>query len=115
MRNQALFEAGKKTGAFVYTRDWSLGHPLKMPYALRRALVPALDKMCKIEATDSEVTLLDARFCATGALIHCCEFVSGFIQGFLGASPRIGNSFASVPRNARSCGVFRVGERCFSL
>ena len=28
---------------------------------------------------------------------------------------RIGNSFASVPRNARSCGVFRVGERCFSL
>ena len=28
---------------------------------------------------------------------------------------RIGNSFASVPRNARGCGVFRVGERCFSL
>jgi predicted CoA-binding protein len=27
---------------------------------------------------------------------------------------RIGNSFASVPRNARGCGVFRVGERCFS-
>jgi hypothetical protein len=23
---------------------------------------------------------------------------------------RIGNSFASVPRNARGCGVFRVGE-----
>jgi hypothetical protein len=28
---------------------------------------------------------------------------------------RIENSFASVPRNARGCGVFRVGERCFSL
>jgi hypothetical protein len=87
MRNQALFEAGKKTGAFIYTRDWSLGHPLKMPYALRRALIPALEKMCKLEATDTEVTLLDPRFCATGALIHCCEFVSGFMQGFLAASP----------------------------
>jgi hypothetical protein len=86
-RDEALFEAGKKTGAFVYMRDWSLGHPLKMPHALRRALVPALQKMCKVEATDTEVTLLDARFAGTGALMHCCEFVSGFMQGFLGASP----------------------------
>ena len=28
---------------------------------------------------------------------------------------RTGNSFASVPRNARGRGAFRVGERCFSL
>lgn len=86
-RDLALFEAGRKTGAFVYTRDWSLGHPLRMPHALRRALVPALEKMCQVEATDSEITLLDARFISTGTLIHCCEFVSGFIQGFLVASP----------------------------
>ena len=26
----------------------------------------------------------------------------------------IGNSLATMPRNARGCGVFRVGERCFS-
>jgi hypothetical protein len=87
MRDQGLFEAGKKTGTFVYTRDWSLGHPLKMPHALRRALLPALKQMCNVEALDNEVILLDPRFCATGALIHCCEFVSGFMQGFLEASP----------------------------
>jgi hypothetical protein len=86
-RDQGLFEAGKKVGAFIYTRDWSFGSPLKMPHALRRALVPALDKMCTVEATNAEVTLLDPRFCATGALPHCCEFVSGFMQGFLRASP----------------------------
>jgi len=86
MRDQRLFEAGKKTGAFIYTRDWSFGSPLKMPSVLRRALVPALEKMCKLELAETEVTLLDARFCATGALPHCCEFVSGFMQGFLGAS-----------------------------
>jgi hypothetical protein len=27
---------------------------------------------------------------------------------------RIRTSFASVPRNTRGCGLFRVGERCFS-
>jgi hypothetical protein len=86
-REQGLFEAGRKTGAFVYARDWSLGHPLKMPQALRRALVPALEKMCTVEASDTEVTLLDPRFSSTGGLIHCCEFVSGFMQGFLAASP----------------------------
>jgi hypothetical protein len=37
----------------------------------------------------------------------------GMLEGTL--AERIGNSFASVPRNARSCGVFRVGERCFSV
>jgi hypothetical protein len=84
---QGLFEAGKKTGGFVYNRDWSLGAPLKMPHALSRALVPALKKMCKVEVLDNQIVLLDARFCATGALIHCCEFVSGFMQGFLAASP----------------------------
>ena len=86
-RDQGLFEAGRKTGAFVYTRDWSLGNPLKMPQALRRALIPALKDMCKLEVLDDQIVLLDARFCATGALIHCCEFVSGFMHGFLGASP----------------------------
>jgi hypothetical protein len=86
-RDQGLFEAGKKVGAFIYTRDWSFGSPLKMPSVVRRALVPALDKMCTVEATNTEVTLLDPRFCATGALLpHCCEFVSGFMQGFLRAN-----------------------------
>ncbi len=87
MRDQALFEAGKKTGAFIYARDWSLGHPLKMPQALRRALVPALEKMSTLEEGEMQVTFLDPRYCATGAQAHCCEFLSGFMQGFLGASP----------------------------
>jgi len=40
--------------------------------------------------------------------IHCGERLARFLQ-------RIGNSFASIPRNGRGYGVFRVGERCFSL
>lgn len=86
-RPEQLFEAGRKIGAHVYTRDWSLGAPLRMPQALRRALFPALERMCRIEASDGEIALLDPRFSSTGGLIHCCEFVSGFMQGFLGANP----------------------------
>jgi predicted hydrocarbon binding protein len=86
-RDQGLFEAGKKIGAFNYAREWAFGNPLKMPQALRRALLPALNKMSKLEATDTDISFLDSRFCATGAQVHCCEFLSGFMRGFLDASP----------------------------
>lgn len=92
LRDQALFNAGKRTGAFIYARDWSFGHPLRMPLALRRALLPALEKMIEVRGTDTEITLLDPRFCGTGAEVHCCEFLSGFMQGFLGASPATKNA-----------------------
>jgi hypothetical protein len=87
MRDQALFDAGRKIGGFNYAKDWSLGNPLRMPQALRRALVPALAKMGEVEGTDAHITLLDSRFCATGAQIHCCEFLGGFMHGFLDAGP----------------------------
>ena len=84
-RDRELFEAGKKIGAFHYAKEWSFGSPLKMPVALRRSLVPALEKFGKLEATDMRITLLDNPFCGAGAL--CCEFLTGFMQGFLDAGP----------------------------
>jgi predicted hydrocarbon binding protein len=87
-RSAALFEAGKKLGAFNYRKEWSFGSPLKMPAALRRALVPALEKFCKVEATDTQVALPDSPFCGTGTQVNCCEFITGFMQGFLDAGAR---------------------------
>src|SRR4026208_1301343 len=54
-RGEALFEAGKKLGAFNYRKEWSFGSPLRMPTALRRALVPALEKLTKVQATDTQI------------------------------------------------------------
>ena len=85
-RDRELIEAGKKIGAFQYEKEWSFGSPLKMPVALRRTLVPALETLGKVEATDSDVTLADSPFCGTGK-IACCEFLTGFMQGFLDAGP----------------------------
>ena len=81
-------EAGKRLGSFHYRKDWSFGSPLKMPAALRRALVPALEKFCKVDATDTQVALPESPFCGTGTPVNCCEFITGFMQGFLDAGPK---------------------------
>jgi len=86
-RDQALFEAGRKIGAFNYAKEWSFGSPLKMPAALRRALLPALEKFAKVAASDTEVQFTDSPYCGSGNQVHCCEFLGGFMQGFLDAGP----------------------------
>lgn len=86
-RDVALFDAGKKLGGFHYRKEWSFGSPLRMPTALRRALVPALEKFCPVEATDTQVALPESPFCGADGGIVCCDFVAGFMQGFLDAGP----------------------------
>jgi predicted hydrocarbon binding protein len=89
-RERELFEAGKKIGAFQWEKDWSFGSPLKMPTALRRTLVPALEAVCKVEATDTEVGFPDSPLCS--GQVACCGFLGGFMQGFLDAGPATANS-----------------------
>jgi hypothetical protein len=91
-RGRALVDAGTKLGRFHYKKDWSFGSPLKMPAALRRALVPALEKFSTVEATDVQIALPDSPFRGAGDQLSCCEFVTGFIQGFLDAGPLSGNT-----------------------
>lgn len=91
-RDKELFEVGKKIGAFIYNKEWSFGSPLKMPVALRRALVPALEKFGEVDATDTKVSFTDSPFCGTGNQINCCEFLTGFAQGFLDAGPSTKNT-----------------------
>ena len=90
-RDKELVEAGRKIGAFQYEKEWSFGSPLKMPVALRRTLVPALETFGKVDATDTELTLADSPFCGTSK-IPCCEFLTGFMQGFLDAGPLTENT-----------------------
>jgi hypothetical protein len=86
-RAQALLDAGKKIGAFNYRKEWSFGNPLRMPAALRRALVPALEKFGTVQATDTHIMLPQSPFCSAAGEIICCDFITGFMQGFLDAGP----------------------------
>jgi len=91
-REQELFEAGKKIGAFHYEKEWSFGTPLKMPVALRRTLVPALEKFGKVDATDKGVSMPNSPFYGGGGQLNCCAFLTGFMQGFLDAGPSTNNT-----------------------
>jgi predicted hydrocarbon binding protein len=106
VRDRELFEAGRKIGAFHYEKEWSFGSPLKMPTALRRTLVPALEAVGKVEATDTEVTFPDSPLCG-GTGVPCCGFLGGFMQGFLDAGPLTANT--RVQRG--SCRA-KGGARC---
>src|SRR5256885_1442977 len=90
-RDRELAEAGKKIGAFQYEKEWSFGSPLRMPVALRRTLAPALEALAKVEASDTDLALPDSPFCGTGK-VACCEFLTGFMQGFLDAGPLTQNT-----------------------
>src|SRR5260221_3007803 len=81
-RDEELGEAGKKIGAFQYQKEWSFGSPLKMPVALRRTLVPAVESLGKVDGTDTEPALLDSAFCGT-VKIPCFELLTRLIQRFL--------------------------------
>ena len=91
-RDRELFQAGKKIGVFHYDKEWSFGSPLKMPVALRRSLVPALEKFGKVGATDTHVIFPDNPFRGGGKQVNCCHFVTGFMQGFLDAGPLTANT-----------------------
>jgi hypothetical protein len=90
VREQELLEAGKKIGAFHYEKEWSFGSPLKMPTALKRTLVPALEAVGKVQATDTEVSFPESLLCSRG--VSCCGFLGGFMQGFLDAGPLTPNT-----------------------
>jgi predicted hydrocarbon binding protein len=63
-----------------------------MPAALHRTLVPALQKFAGVAATDTDVAFDDSPFCHPGGDGNCCEFLTGFIQGFLDAGPSTQNT-----------------------
>jgi hypothetical protein len=91
-RDQDLFDAGKKIGAFHYEREWALGTPLKMPVAMRRTLVPAVERFGKVDATDTAVSMPSSPFYGSGGQVNCCAFLTGFMQGFLDANPATPNT-----------------------
>ncbi len=107
-----LQSLGEKIGASVYKRSYSLGSPLKLPKTLHRELKPALEEFCRIDMTDKQITLLNCPFCA----MHnneesACEFITGYIKGFLQPNKAVGR----VDANEQICGSKTTGECVYTL
>jgi predicted hydrocarbon binding protein len=87
-RKEAMFRLGQRTGRREYKKRFSFGSPLKLDLALRRMLVPALSPFAKATAVDSTLSVPDCPFCINlRAAEPCCDFLGGFLQGFLDANP----------------------------
>lgn len=98
-RKDRLRELGYKVGAGIYQRDFALGSPLKLPKTLSRELRPALKKFCDVENDEQSIVLMGCPFCASDdAEAACCEFVSGYISGFLSSNPAVGDCQAIESR-----------------
>jgi predicted hydrocarbon binding protein len=88
--SKKLRKLGSKVGAGIYQRDFALGSPLPISKSLKRELRPAMKEFCNVEIDTSSITISDCPFCADKDIeTACCEFVSGYVSGFLNSNPAI--------------------------
>jgi len=81
-RDASLYLAGRRTGAWVYKRDFALGAKLGMTDALRRIAVPALRGLVTVEQHDHQLHLRGCPLCQPGGASGG-RFFCGFIEGLL--------------------------------
>jgi hypothetical protein len=85
VRESSLMLAGRRTGAWVYKRDYALGAKLGLAEAIRRIGVPALRQLADIEHRGVHVHILNSPLCTPG--VHSgCTFYGGYLEGLLGES-----------------------------
>jgi hypothetical protein len=85
VRESSLILAGRRTGAWVYKRDYALGAKLGLGEAIKRIAVPAMRQLADIEQHGVHMHILNSPLCAPGA--HSgCKFYGGYLEGLLGKS-----------------------------
>ncbi|MET3652618.1 hypothetical protein [Dyella japonica] len=84
-RDASLYLAGRRTGTWVYKRDFALGAKLGMTDALRRIAVPALRGLVTVEHHDNQLHVRGCPLCQPGGASGG-RFFCGFIEGLLAES-----------------------------
>lgn len=84
-RAPSLHLAGRRTGAWVYKRDYSFGARLPLADALRRIAVPALRELAQAELQGHHLHIQNSPMCIPGRPSGCA-FFSGYLEGLLGDS-----------------------------
>jgi hypothetical protein len=101
VRDASLYLAGKRTGAWIFRRDFSLGARLGLVDAIRRIALPALRVLVTVEQHEHQLHVRGCPLCQPGAPSGG-RFFAGFLEGLLAES-------ADAP------GVVVRETRCHSL
>jgi predicted hydrocarbon binding protein len=90
-RGASLYLAGRRTGRWVYRRDFELGARLALADAIKRVVLPALRKLVATEMDNERLHIRNCPLCQTGGESGG-RFFCGFIEGLLAepvASPSL--------------------------
>jgi predicted hydrocarbon binding protein len=81
-RDPSLYLAGRRTGTWVYKRDFALGAKLSLTDAVRRIALPALRGLVAVEQHDFQLHVRACPLCQPGGASGG-RFFCGFIEGLL--------------------------------
>ncbi|MFC5741565.1 hypothetical protein [Dyella tabacisoli] len=91
-REASLLLVGRRTGAWVFKRDYAMGAKLGLADAIKRIGVPALRALATIEQHGEQLHIQNSPLCSPNG--HSgCKFFSGYLEGLLGASIEPQNVF----------------------
>lgn len=84
-REASLQLAGRRTGAWVYKRDYAMGAKLGLADAIKRIAIPAIRELTTVDWRDGQLHIQNSPICSPGG--HSgCRFYSGYLEGVLGGS-----------------------------
>jgi len=84
-RDASLYLAGRRTGSWVYKRDFELGAKLGLVDAIKRIVLPALRGLVSAEMDKERLHIRNCPLCQTGGKPGG-RFFCGFIEGLLAES-----------------------------
>ncbi|WP_114238658.1 hypothetical protein [Dyella sp. C9] len=84
-RDASLHLAGRRTGAWVYKRDFAFGARLALNDAIKRIALPALRVLVSVEQHGDQLHVRGCPLCQPGSLSGG-RFFCGFIEGVLAES-----------------------------
>lgn len=91
-REPSLLLAGRRTGAWVYKRDYALGAKLPLGDAVRRIAMPALRGLATVEQHGDQLHIRNSAICSPRGRSGC-KFFSGYLEGLLGDAMASGTVF----------------------
>ena len=102
-RTSSLALAGRRTGGWVFQREYALDDGLELREAIERIGVPALRALVEVDQQGSQLHIHDSPLCATDGQSGC-GFFGGFLEGLL--EPAIAPATLSIfPVCCRSYGA----------
>ena len=102
-RESSLALAGRRTGAWVFAREYAQDGGLDLPDAIERIGAPALRALVEVDQQGTQLHIHDSPLCAADG--HSgCSFFSGFLKGLLGAATASGE-LSIFPVCCRSYGA----------